>query len=253
MERLNENEYNNYQVVETTLVDNRENDYIPDLPYIDNYDEADNQQNEPLSFVVTDVKLPSQSTFFRDNRFFIGLIAVLLIGVAIGAMLFDDNYRSEMSTQVYLFLNMRVNSDFVTVFTNSFLSLGAVILFCFIISFCGIAQPVIMAIPLIKGVGIGLTAAYFFSVYGQNGIIATAILLLPNWVISSLLTVIAVKESTRFANRQFRFLKARTRQSDSNPFMTAYIVRFVIITGGIAAIGLVDAIISTLFGFMIEI
>lgn len=252
MERQNNEEL---QIINTGLNPDYDEIYekIPEEQEQEHFQTPTDEMSKPFSFIVTDVRLPQEDSYIRKNRCFILLLSLMVIGVAIGGLLYSDSIKTALQPQVEGYLQLRVKRGFFDIICAEFLSNAGIILFCFITSFFAISQPLIASIAGIKGMGIGITAAYFVSVYGFHGIIGMTILLLPGWIINSLITILSAKEGMRFASRQLRAIRGKQTDKDKAPFLTTYLIRFSLLFTGIFASSLINAIISILFGFMIEI
>lgn len=140
--------------------------------------------------------------FLYRNRLLILLLALLLLGELIGAMLMRGTAAQTSGTLSFLtqgFIKARSEQTLLATFSSSFFGSALLIMLAFLFGFCAIAQPVILFIPLFRGLGLGISMAYLYGAYGLRGMLACLVLILPNAVLSALVILVACRESLRLS------------------------------------------------------
>lgn len=141
--------------------------------------------------------------FIHNISFFGFLIALAVLGILFGVMSFcfmDDSFLSEISLAQQNFMEIRKNQDFVHILIKSLCSSTVFLAGAFLLGFSAIAQPIEILIPLIRGLGLGVSVAQIYSQSGKSGILTCMILIIPCTLISMYALVVGVRESVGLSN-----------------------------------------------------
>ena len=144
----------------------------------------------------------------KSNKLLIFLSLALFVGMIFGSLAINSVNMEVIHNLDFLFssdFQERISQSSLDVFASS-LSTSAFFILCLEIvalSFWGVA--LVPSIILFKGLGLGLTAGYLYSIYGLKGVAFYILILLPGIFISSiglvLFSVDAVKFSRKFAGK----------------------------------------------------
>lgn len=141
--------------------------------------------------------------FLHNNKLLIFLSIILLAGIFLGAVLIKLADKNILKLINILFL-----SDFKESLSKNLLdtfisSISSTFIFILISFFMGLSiWGFILApiIPFIRGICIGLSECYFYSVYGIKGICFYTLVFLPGIFISSIAILLMTRESIKISN-----------------------------------------------------
>ncbi len=107
----------------------------------------------------------------------------------------------------------------------------AVLYFC---GFFALSQPVILFIPIFRGLGIGACMGYLYAQYGGKGILYSAFVVFPGAVVGMVAMLYACREAWKYSIHCFRLLasngQVEEKQGLSIQKYSARIFFFVIIS-----------------------
>lgn len=210
--------------------------------------------------------------FLYRNRLLLLLFMLLLLGELIGSFMMRGTELSASGTLPFLtqgFLAARGEQSLLETFTSSLSSSALLMLPAFLLGFCAIAQPVIVFLPLFRGLGLGLSMAYLYAAYGWRGVFACLVLILPNAVLSSLAILMACREALRMS-ALFLSCAFGTGSPPADPegepvpypaggrvdmrlAFRLYLVKFALLLGVAVAASLVDSVFTFLFAGMLSL
>lgn len=149
----------------------------------------------------------SLAQFSKQNLGLLGFLLLFLCGFGGGVWV----VLSKSSTAANLlnglmeqFVQVRQTQ---TIFSNVLSSVSSMLLYLVILYICGycaISQPIILLLPLFKGLGHGVTIAYLYAAYKLNGVAYAAIFILPEAVLTAIIIALACKDSLRLSLAFFR-------------------------------------------------
>lgn len=192
----------------------------------------------------------TSGSVLRRNNFFAYLVGTALLGVILGTMAYcfmSEDFLNQLSLAQENFLEVRRNSDFAVVLMKSLSSstmfLGAV----FILGFSAVAQPVEIAVLLVRGMGLGVTMAQVYSQCGKTGIAICAVLIVPAALISSYALIIGTREALSMSN----LLMANSLSDRPSEGMLGavklYGTKFLVLEAVCAVSAAVDCLCSVIF------
>lgn len=191
------------------------------------------------------------SNDFIHNTGFFGFLAVIaVIGILFGVMSYcfmSADFLEQMSVAQQNFFELRKNRDFVQILIKSFGSSSIFIGCAFVLGFSAIAQPIEIIIPLVKGMGLGVSVAQIYSQNGKSGILTCALIILPCAVISMYALLIAVRESVGLSNI---FMTAALTSGQTNGLLGTvklYATKFLVIEAVTAVSAAVDCVCTVVF------
>ena len=157
----------------------------------------------------------------RMPEILLGLL--FLLGIFLGALMY--RYMDErMRMTLQLIFQSGIEQTDGTFGFSIFFSdavLLAVVFFC---GFCAIAQPVIFAIPVFKGLGNGLVLGNLYAVWGFAAVPYICVKLLPHYLVYTIILISACREAYFLSRR----ISGQIRGGSGPPLrITAYIIKFL--------------------------
>lgn len=156
------------------------------------------------------MKQRRKSLYYSKNRvsqlpirreilmFSILLLSGLLIGVLV-AKNGNESILAQVSRMFYSFYSVRENQSIGASVINSLKVSCAFWLINVLFGLCIIGIPFVTAIPVIRGLGIGLVTGYIYSIYGIKGIGYCFLIIFPGALISFIALIYAVSDSFKMS------------------------------------------------------
>lgn len=189
-------------------------------------------------------------TFLINNKLLIFLSIFLLIGIFFGAILlkYADSGVIKLINVLFLSdLKKRFSKTLLEVFITSISSTSIFVILSFFIGLSTWGSILSPLIPLTRGICIGLTESYLYSVYGVKGIIFHTMVFLPGIFISSIAVLLMARESMKLSNHFASIIFLKNSSERLHNSVKLYLVR----TGCIAIIVIIssaaDLVSSLLF------
>lgn len=179
--------------------------------------------------------------FITQNRRLFPFVGLFVAGVAAGVAVFvtaeeavpaDLLSLSPVEAGVGGWLRALGSSCFATV-----LMLAALFLF----GLWGCGAPFILAVPLLHGLGLGMTEAYYYSL-GLGGVATAAAAVMPTGLLTALLLSAAGAQSLRMSMGLCRHLVAGQEEDPQKAFRL-YCLRFLLFLAVTPVISLLDILI----------
>ena len=195
-------------------------------------------------------KQRTSGSVIRKNSFFAFLVGAVLLGVVLGTMAYcfmSGDFLDQLSLAQENFLDVRRNSDFAVGLMKSLsastMFLGAV----FILGFSAIAQPVEIAVLVIRGMGLGVTMAQVYSQCGKTGILTCAVLIVPAAVISSYALIVGTREALSMSNLLMTNSLSDRPSDGMLSAVKLYGTKFLVLEAVSAVSAAVDCLCSVIF------
>lgn len=184
-----------------------------------------------------------------NNKLFIILLSVLLIGMAVGVSIYSKSevLSSFAESSLTDFLNDRNGRAFGNIFLSSFFSS---MLFLLLIFLAGTSLLGIVLSPLLVGF-LGFfytnTATYIYSVFGIKGVAFYAVIIIPVAVVFLLTVLSAAKYSVLFSYVIARMTFPRSAPANLYEEFRKYCIRFSLLILLVVLSSIVDASLSRAF------
>lgn len=192
--------------------------------------------------------------YFNAYRQVFFYAALFLAGTLGGALVLrsagEETSRS-LSFLVGQFTQQRGVQTFSGTLLSSFVSTALMLGVLFICGFCAVAQPIIVLVPLFRGLGYGYQAGY---IYAQNGFVGmgyAALVLLPNILFSTVLILFACSEAFEMSTACYR--AARGGDTGASANLRGYCLRFLVFFLLALAVASVDAVCTMMFSGLFSI
>ncbi len=163
------------------------------------------------------------------------LFMFYLIGLLIGTLTIKNN--KEISDEVLeifnTFFNREIGQSFINNFKEIFLYNFLFLSLSLIFGLCAVGTPVVAALPVIKGIGIGLISSELYNMYSLKGFGYCMLILFPIQIISSFVVIVSSKESILMSRNIFYSVtglkQKKKRSNDIKLFLEKYGIYFLII------------------------
>lgn len=176
--------------------------------------------------------------------------ALFLFGMAAGALMVrhaSADTLDKLSILLGSYVEQRRTLAFAGIVASTFFSTFAMLAILFFCGFCTIAQVLIFAIPVFKGLGYGFSIGMLYAEYGMNAIWYVLILLFPVMFLGTVLLIAAGRSALALSVTLLR--SSITASMPAAPFrIKRYCVKFIIFTLFCLLISILDAVLSTKFG-----
>ena len=206
---------------------------------------------QPLQPVqMTSGRRPARALSGRRRLLTDLLGGLFLAGVLAGALLCGRCSPETMGVLRAVlggFAQTRQVQSFAGIAASTFGSLFLLLAVLFFCGFCSIAQPIILLVPLFKGLGYGFSAGVLYMEYGLDAMRYVALLLFPAVALGAALLVAASRSSFLFSVRLFHASLSNSGLSDLQR-IKRYCVKFLIFTVFCLLISLLNAAIYLKFG-----
>lgn len=164
----------------------------------------------------------------------------LFSGLILRGILFDGTSEESLIS----YLKMRIHGGFFANVGASFLSGAVWLLPLLLCGFCAVAQPIVFAVPLVKGVGVGIVFSHLLELYGISGLPTFLLLILPAFTINAGALAYQGYCSIKSATVLFKYVRGISEETHPKSCFKAYLYRTGICLGLCFLSGVIDGIIS---------
>ena len=189
------------------------------------------------------------TAFVTENRRLFPFVALFLLGVLIGVLMYvaADRPAEEWAALLRVSVAPQGFQGGLAALWSSVLSVVVLLggLFLFGLWPCG--APFILFVPLFYGLGLGLTEAYYYSLGGQ-GVAAVALVVMPHGLLCAAVLVTAAVESLRLSTRLSRQLLPSAACGGLWSVFRLYCLRFLLFLAAAVFVGLLDVLFQMVFG-----
>lgn len=196
---------------------------------------------QEISRVTTDVKKR-----FKTLR---PIMLLILIGVFIGTAVYilkDEPLSGSLNELNTDYLSLRSGSSYMSVMITSLFNSTILLAILFLGGLCAVAFPVVLVVPIYKGLGIGCSVAELYASMGQKGFIYALILILPSAVISCYALMIGTREAYRMSIECFgAIFKSKIYTVSENAKL--YLVKFLILEAILSVSATIDSLCSLVY------
>lgn len=197
-------------------------------------------------FRTSSARLRQYQKFFKTHKRLVLFLALLLAGFVAGCCLFNRYGKTESAFLGTVLTISRLDTDVKSLASAVYHSCFSPVLLLILLLFCGLSAcglPVILAVPVFFGMGVGMSEAYYYST-GWHGVLLTVVLLLPQVILKSTALLMASAESMRMTLLfSGQLLPHQTACGGLNKDFRLYILRFLIFFFMIVAAGITDVLL----------
>lgn len=185
-----------------------------------------------------------------QNKSVIAMTAMLVFGLIIGSAFVrtsGEDPQGAINIMASGFITGRDGATFLSVFSKSFFSVFVFIFIAFLLGNFNFGCFVVPFLPMIRGLGLGMSMGFIYCAYGAKGFLYTLVIIIPPALISSMALIFASKDSFRFSFQLFRKLGKRAKLERINPIFQTYCKKFLIYILILAVASLTDSILNSIF------
>lgn len=199
------------------------------------------------------MKLIGNLTGSRNRRACLMLLGIFIaVGIAIGSILEVQNYEAVKSPWIHQFFSpIKCGRTPLEMFVNFFLSSGIFIGIAFFIGLFAFGQPIGIAMLIFRGIGIGVSVAGMYEVYGADAFSAIMLLILPKAAISVIIDLLAVRELIRTSNILLGFIVTGEYHDDKRRSFRLYCIKFIVLIIISLITSALDTALNYAFSYML--
>lgn len=167
--------------------------------------------------------------YTKRNYLLLVLGGLFITGVMLGTLMLraaGAETTDLLLRMVNGFVESRREQSLLENFTSGLLSSMIFLGVLFVCGFCAISQPVVVALPLFRGLGVGFSVATLYATYGSQAIGFVSLLMLPGTVITTLAILVCCRESLRLSGSFFGSIGSG-RQDREFYSMRIYLARYM--------------------------
>ncbi|MCM1507122.1 MAG: stage II sporulation protein M [Ruminococcus flavefaciens] len=184
----------------------------------------------------------NQTETKKSSTGFLLLFAVITAGILIGAIYSTGHTVTSPWVHQYL-LPECSGSTIYEVFRNTFMSLFLFTVTAFVMGLSAFGQPAGIIMLIYRGFGIGTAVSSEYLSKGLHGIPTVLVLILPECIAVTVISVLAVRELIRMSRSVSRFVVSDINHTDKS--FKLYCLEFLVLI----AVSLVIAVLATVLNY----
>ncbi len=151
--------------------------------------------------IILDFKKIKFLNFLKFNKIFILLCIIFIVGIFIGAFIFEKNDALvEISKNVFEnSIKLHKTNSWFSVLTSSFFKYLIILILYFLTGTSMFGVAIIPFVTAWQGIAFGNLSSYLYSTYTLKGIAFNAIILVPPAIIFTVCSFFAARESVNFS------------------------------------------------------
>ena len=157
----------------------------------------------------------SLAQYTKQNRGMLLLCTLFAAGVLCATLLLgstDESIRAYLLRMIDGFAHQRLTQSLQTNFLSALMSAMMFVGMLFLCGFCAISQPVIIAMPFFRGLGVGFSVAALYSYYGIQAI-NFAVIYIICALLSTAAMLICCIEALKLSVGIFRVMRTGERSA----------------------------------------
>ena len=175
---------------------------------------------------------------------FLLLLTLLTAGILTGAIYSTGHAVGSPWIHQY-FIPELSGGTIYEVFRNTFVSLTVFTVTAFLMGLSAIGQPVGMLMLLYRGFGIGTAVSHVYITKGLHGIPEVLIMILPECLAVSVITLLSVRELMRLSHGVFISVIAEKLHTDKT--IRLYCLEFLVLIAVSFLVAIVTALMNYIF------
>lgn len=189
------------------------------------------------------------TAFFEANRRLFPFVGLFLLGAGLGVLVYMTVAVHLPEGQSSLFRVEAVTGGFragLSALWGACFSVILWLLALFLLGLWSCGAPFVLAVPLLHGLGLGLTESYYYAL-GRPGVLAVVTVVLPHGLLCAGILAMAGAESLRLSLRLSRQLLPTDKAEPMWPQFRLYCMRFLLFLVVAVAAGILHVLLRTLF------
>ncbi len=201
----------------------------------------------------------------RDRKKFLNMLAanwqqllfmfLFILGMAWGCTAVKDSsgtLNSIFQSILTGFTASRIEHSFFATLFNSFIPSLAIVLVIFLAGLSPAGVPVVGAVPVFRGFGLGIISGYLYQTQGLKGIAYCLLTIYPHSILSVTALILCSLEAWRMSFHFISLFRADYGQINFSSELKLYTARFSVFLGIIMFSCIMDAFLSKVFsGFFV--
>ncbi len=185
----------------------------------------------------------------KNRTFFIFMAFALAVGILIGSLTaVSDGFPKDSPLANQYVSPLFSGNTLLEIFRNTFLSASGILAVIFCTGFFAVGQPFSLAMLIYRGFGIGFSTAFTYMAFGKSGFYITMLFIVPKILATSVIIMLAVRESVRLSNIIYGYIFRETVQENMGKYIRLYCVKFIILVLLVLITASADCGINYLFG-----
>lgn len=185
----------------------------------------------------------------KNRTFFIFMISALAVGIIIGSFTaVSAEFLKDLPLANQYISPVFSGNTLLEIFRNTFLSVSGILAVIFCTGFFAAGQPLSFATLIYRGFGIGFSTAFTYMTFGKSGIYITLLFIVPKILATSVIIMLAVRESLKLSNIIYRYIFRETVQENMGKYIRLYCVKFIVLILLALITASADCGINYLFG-----
>ncbi|MDO5559080.1 MAG: hypothetical protein Q4F95_05720 [Oscillospiraceae bacterium] len=175
------------------------------------------------------------------------LMCVLAAGIAAGTIFYclTDNKAVFLSDKLsHGFIKLSQQQSVISVFYRSVSWTSMFVILLMLSGFCAISQLISISLLFYRGAALGMAVSYMYGLYGSRAVPAVIIMVLPHALFTSVILLLAVRESVRFSNLSFLYIVRRLPDDEERPELKLYMIRFAVLLFLVLISAVIDCVIT---------
>lgn len=179
------------------------------------------------------------------------LSMLFLIGIFYGTLILRVNVFNNdviINNLMEGYINKYKAQTVLACFYSSITSTCVFIVSSYLLGFSAVFQPIILFLPLIRGIGLGYLMSLIYSTYLIKGVFFCAVIILPSAIVSFFCVLFACREAIKLSNLFFFSFARKNSKKVELATIKLYTLKLVILL--LISIGgaILEAVCFFLFG-----
>ena len=191
---------------------------------------------------------------FRNNWQKLALVGLFALGLFLGARSVAGAPSGWQLRITELLRTQRLNRAQNSILGNAIGYLGGDLLFliaAYLLGLCAGGLPLLLMLPVLRGLGIGVTSGWLYITYGPTGVGYSLLVLYPATVVSILIMLTGCKESMLMSSDMLLMLNGKLERVESS--LRLYTTRYFVLALTSILAAALDAACFSVFSGVFEL
>ena len=187
--------------------------------------------------------------YTKRNNALIALGTLFVLGVILGVLVYNNAGDETLllvermqNDTIAARLEGGLGDNFAAALSSAAVFLGIL----FISGFCAIAQPAIVLMPFIRGLGFGIMSASLYMHHGTSALAFVGVLILPGMLISTMALLICAVQALKLSGTFFSSVLCKPKNEESYS-VKLYLMRFILCAGICVLAAFLEAVLYITF------
>lgn len=177
------------------------------------------------------------------------MLIFILLGIVAGTAIYMKYPIA--AEQIHGFIKSGNKRTIVEVFREAFDNTFIILLILMFSGFSSVSQPIELSALIYRGIVLGISLSYTYAVYAVKGVFICVLMILPHALMTSIILVLAVRESMRMSTAVAIFAFKGQSEVTDRPDIKLYLLKFLILLLFLIAASLIDCVITYLLTGML--